>query len=238
MVRLQGLLTQAQIMYAAGQGAKIVLPAIVILWSASTLSRMTSNRSVEGAATVTPYEFKNHRLYTGDCLAQLFVAEAEETPGATQSNSLALTIKMLPTAVFLLAAVLSFATGSSFGTMGILLPIVITVTHALLGGDSGAVLATNPILLASVGGVLAGAVFGDHCSPISDTTILSSQACACDHIEHVLTQLPYALLVAVVTILLGTLPLGWGVSVWVLLPLQVVALVAVLMLFGQRPEAS
>jgi len=236
MVRLQSLLSQAEIVQAAAQGAKIVLPAIAILWCASTLSRMTSNRSIEGAATTTPYEFEDHRLYTGDFLAQLFVAEAEGSADAGTSDSLALTAKLLPTGIFLLAAILSFATGSSFGTMGILLPIVITVTHALLSSQGGAIDPAHPILLASVGGVLAGAVFGDHCSPISDTTILSSQSCVCDHMAHVVTQLPYAMLVGGLTIVLGTLPLGWGVSVWMLLPLQLVGLVGVLLVVGRRVE--
>ncbi len=238
LTRAQSLLTSEQILQAAGQGAKIVLPAIIILWCASTLSRMTSNRSVDGVAATTEYEFKEQRLYTGDFLAQIFVSGAEESSKGEPSGSLALTAKLLPTAVFLLAAVLSFATGSSFGTMGILLPIVVTITHALLTAGSGGVLPTDPILLGAVGGVLAGAVFGDHCSPISDTTILSSQSCACDHMAHVLTQLPYAFLVGCVTVGLGTLPLGWGVSVWVLLPLQIVALVGFLLLIGKRVVVS
>ena len=120
--------------------------------------------------------------------------------------------------------------------MGIMLPIVVTLTHALLSAEGAMVAATNPIVLASVGSVLAGAVFGDHCSPISDTTILSSQSCACDHVAHVVTQLPYALLVAAVSVIFGTLPLGWGVSVWLLLPLQAVALFAVLAMAGQKVE--
>jgi len=238
MARWQSLLTQSQILQAVGQGAKLMLPALAILWCASTLSRMTSNRSVEGAATTTPFEFEETRLYTGDFLAQLFVTETEGPAGAESNDSFALTTKLLPTAVFLLAAVLSFATGSSFGAMGILLPIVITVTHALLSSLGGAIDPNNPILLASVGGVLAGAVFGDHCSPISDTTILSSQSCGCDHMAHVVTQLPYAMVVGGLTVLLGTLPLGWGVSVGVLLPLQLAGLVCVLLVVGRRVEES
>lgn len=238
LTRAQSLLTSEQILQAAGQGAKIVLPAIIILWCASTLSRMTSNRSVDGVAATTEYEFKDQRLYTGNFLAQIFVSGTEDSAKGKSSSSLALTAKLLPTAVFLLAAVLSFATGSSFGTMGILLPIVVTITHALLTAGSGSILPNDPILLGAVGGVLAGAVFGDHCSPISDTTILSSQSCACDHMAHVLTQLPYAFLVGCVTVGLGTLPLGWGVSVWVLLPLQIVALVGFLLLIGKRVVVS
>lgn len=235
LARIQRLVAWPQLLQAAGQGARIVLPAIAILWSASALSRMTGSRSVEGAPTVASYEFKDHRLYTGDFLAQSFLASedsgvdsADRTPG--------IKAKLLPTIVFLLAAFLSFATGTSFGTMGIMLPIVVTLTHALLSAEGAMVAATNPLVLASVGSVLAGAVFGDHCSPISDTTILSSQSCACDHVAHVVTQLPYALLVGAVSVIFGTLPLGWGVSVWLLLPLQAVALFALLAIAGQKVE--
>ncbi len=235
LARIQRLVAWPQLLQAAGQGARIVLPAIAILWSASALSRMTGSRSVEGAPTVASYEFKDHRLYTGDFLAQSFLAS--EDTGIDSADGLpGMKVKLLPTVVFLLAAFLSFATGTSFGTMGIMLPIVVTLTHALLSSQGAMVAATNPILLASVGSVLAGAVFGDHCSPISDTTILSSQSCACDHVAHVVTQLPYALLVAAVSVIFGTLPLGWGVSVWLLLPLQVIALFAVLAIAGQKVE--
>ena len=236
MARVQSLATGPQLVEAAGKGARIVLPAIAILWCATGLSRMTGSKSAEGSLSETPYEFKDHRLYTGDFLANALLAEPDAESG--DESSPRMMAKLLPTVVFLMGAVLSFATGTSFGTMGILLPIVITLSHVLLSGGDGSVAATHPILLASVGGVLAGAVFGDHCSPISDTTILSSQACACDHIAHVVTQMPYAILVGMVSIVCGTLPLGWGVSVWVLLPLQVVTLYVLLTILGKETIAE
>lgn len=235
---VQRLATEKEIMRAMGQGAKVVLPAIAILWCASSLSRMTGSRAVDGTMSTTPYEFKSHRLYTGEFLTQFLVAEEDDTGPSASSDKLTTFTRLMPTTVFILAALLSFATGTSFGTMGILLPIVVSLTHSLLGGDSGELPVGNAILLASVGGVLAGAVFGDHCSPISDTTILSSQASGCDHMAHVITQLPYALLVGTITILFGTLPLGWGFSVWLLLPLQVVALCVVMAFFGRDSETS
>ena len=236
LAMVQRLANEKEIIRAMGQGAKVVLPAIAILWCASALSRMTGSRSVEGAMSATPYEFKSHRLYTGEFLTQFLVTEEDDTGPSFASGSLTTFTRLMPTTVFVLAAILSFATGTSFGTMGILLPIVVSLTHSLLGSHGGDIPAGNPILLASVGGVLAGAVFGDHCSPISDTTILSSQACGCDHMAHVITQLPYALLVAGVTIICGTLPLGWGVSVWLLLPLQVVALGIIVTFMGRDAE--
>ena len=210
MAFAQRLATEKQLIKAVGQGAKIVLPAIAILWFASSLSRMTGSRSVDGHISTTPFEFKDHRLYTGDYLTQFLIDAESQEEAAGGPKSLTLFTRLLPTTVFVLAAILSFATGTSFGTMGILLPIVISLAHSLLGTEGADLSATNPILLASVGGVLAGAVFGDHCSPISDTTILSSQASGCEHMAHVVTQLPYALLVGAVAILLRHFALGLG----------------------------
>jgi Na+/H+ antiporter NhaC len=107
-------------------------------------------------------------------------------------------IQLLPVLVFLTSAAMSFATGTSWGTMAILLPLVIPLTVAL-GGDAGFAGGSHyTVLLGVISSVLAGSIFGDHCSPISDTTVLSSTASGCDHVDHVRTQLPYALIVAVV----------------------------------------
>ena len=110
---------------------------------------------------------------------------------------------LLPALVFLVSALVSFATGTSWGTMGILFPIVVPLAHGLAPGS-------DPVMLGAISSILAGSVFGDHCSPISDTTIMSSLACSCDHIDHVRTQLPYAVLVAAVGTLLGDLACGLG----------------------------
>ena len=101
---------------------------------------------------------------------------------------------LLPALTFLIAAMMSFATGTSWATMAILMPLVIPLANALgLEAQLDAAQAST-VLLGTISSVLAGAVFGDHCSPISDTTILSSMASGCDHVDHVRTQLPYALL--------------------------------------------
>ena len=93
----------------------------------------------------------------------------------------------LPAAVFALAAFLSFSTGTAWGTFGILIPIIVPVAQAL-----------DPnLVVVSLAATLAGSVFGDHCSPISDTTILSSAGAGCSHIEHVATQIPYAWVCAI-----------------------------------------
>ena len=117
---------------------------------------------------------------------------------------------VVPAIIFVLAAATAFATGSSWGTMGILMPLVIPLVWAVLVQNGMDGPTHYHILYSSVSCVLAGSVWGDHCSPISDTTILSSMASGCDHIEHVRTQLPYALTVGTVAILFGTLPAGFG----------------------------
>jgi Na+/H+ antiporter NhaC len=232
LCRLQRLLPPMEVLEAAAQGARVVIPAVVILWSASSISRMTGNKSVDGLPSTTPYEYQDHRLYTGDFLKDVLVGTATDENGSPTEPRFS--AQLLPTVVFLLSSVVAFCTGTSFGTMGILLPMVVPLAYTLISAEGQLVDANNPLLLCSIGGVLAGAVFGDHCSPISDTTVLSSQSSGCDHIAHVWTQMPYAVSVATVSILLGTIPLGWGLSVWVLLPAQLAVLVFILLLAGRR----
>lgn len=141
----------------------------------------------------------------------------------------------LPALVFITAAATAFATGSSWGAMAILMPLVIPLTWAVIQQDSSA--ASMHIMYSATASVLCGAVWGDHCSPISDTTILSSLASGCDHIEHVRTQMPYAIVVGVVSILVGSIPVAFGMSWWLGLLIGAAVLVAILRLFGKRvPE--
>ncbi|MDJ0654297.1 MAG: Na+/H+ antiporter NhaC family protein [Xanthomonadales bacterium] len=143
---------------------------------------------------------------------------------------------IVPTLVFLLAAGTAFATGSSWSTMGILMPLVIPLTWAVIGGAEGFAGGQAHVLYSTVSCVLAGAVWGDHCSPISDTTILSSMASGCDHIAHVRTQLPYALLVGMVCIVVAILPVGFGVPWWISMILAAGLLFAILRIAGQPRE--
>lgn len=110
---------------------------------------------------------------------------------------------LMPMLTFILAGAIAFATGSSWGTMAILYPLMLPATWAVCQTAGIPSDITYPIFFNVISCVLAGAVFGDHCSPISDTTILSSLATNCNHIDHVRTQLPYALTVGVVSIALG-----------------------------------
>jgi Na+/H+ antiporter NhaC len=143
---------------------------------------------------------------------------------------------IIPMLVFCLAAATGFATGSSWGAMGILMPLVLPLTWAILETNGVADASHYYILYSTVACVLAGSVWGDHCSPISDTTILSSLASSCDHIEHVRTQLPYAFLVGIVAIGAGTLPTGFGFPWWLSMILSMGLLLGFLMLFGHKTE--
>ena len=120
----------------------------------------------------------------------------------------------LPAVIFVLAAFTAFSTGSSWGAMGILLPLVLPLCWAIMSMEGLTAGEDYFILYSSVSGVLAGAVWGDHCSPISDTTVMSSLSAGCDHIEHVRTQLPYALLAGAAALGAGTLPTSFGLPWW------------------------
>ena len=143
---------------------------------------------------------------------------------------------LLPTLTFIVAGVMAFATGTSWATMAVLMPLVIPLSHALAQNAGLPLAESDPILMGVVGAVLAGAVFGDHCSPISDTTVLSSMASACDHLDHVKTQLPYALSAAGIAIVLGILPTSLGVPPAVALLAGLVAAVLLVRLIGSRIE--
>ena len=177
-----------------------MVPAIMILTFAWTLSGITM-----------------------DLGAKVFVAEF------VRINASGLTW-LLPAIVFVIAIGLAFSTGTSWGTFGILLPIVCAVFPG--GGE---------LMIISISACLAGAVCGDHCSPISDTTIMASAGAQCNHINHVSTQLPYALTVAAVSFV-AFLFAGLIKTWWIALPVSIVAMVVVLIIMktvmtGKKEEA-
>lgn len=131
----------------------------------------------------------------------------------------------LPTAVFLVACGVSFATGTSFGTMTILVPLAVPLGSALGQGDPA-------VLAMTASSVLAGACFGDHLSPVSDTTVLSSVGSQVDVVTHARTQAPYGLLAGAAAVLFGTVPAAFGVPVWALVPIGLAALAGFLWLVG------
>lgn len=140
----------------------------------------------------------------------------------------------IPTLTFLIAAATSFATGTSWGTMAILMPLVMPLSWTIATSAGLSTVMTENVFLGTVSGVLAGAIFGDHCSPISDTTVMSSMASACDHVDHVKTQLPYAVTVGVVCVLAGSIPTGFGFPPAISLILAAVILTLLLRFIGKK----
>lgn len=178
------------LMECVPEGFKAMVPAIMILACAWTLKAMTDSLG-----------------------AKIFISQLVEGSAGTFQA-------FLPAIIFLVAVGLSFATGTSWGTFGILIPIVLSVFSA-----------DNPLTIVSISACMAGAVCGDHCSPISDTTIMASAGAQCDHINHVSTQLPYALTVAGVSavsyVIAGFIP-SWYVALPVSLALMIGTLVIIL----------
>ena len=135
---------------------------------------------------------------------------------------------LLPSLIFILGSIISFATGSAYGTMGILMPLAVPLAFSL-----------NPdiaYIVVSTSAVLTGAIFGDHCSPISDTTILSSMGAGCNHIAHVRTQMPYALFVGGITIVCGYIPAALGVPAYIILPLALLIMFIIIQLIGKKVD--
>ncbi len=180
------VITFKEAMDCVPEGFKAMVPPILILTFAWTLSGLT-----------------------GLLGADVFVAGLMEGAASGLMN-------LLPAIIFLVAIGLSFSTGTSWGTFGILIPIVVSVFSA-----------DSEILIIGISACLAGAVCGDHCSPISDTTIMASAGAKCNHINHVSTQLPYALTVAAVSFV-AYIVAGFVQSWYIMLPAALVAMVAVL----------
>ncbi|MBO6052410.1 MAG: sodium:proton antiporter, partial [Clostridia bacterium] len=134
-----------------------------------------------------------------------------------------LPLGLLPVLIFVIAALMSFSMGTSWGTFGMLIPIITMICSAEGAGA---------YLIPALGATLAGSIYGDHCSPISDTTILSSTGSECPHIRHVETQLPYATLVAAVCAV-GYLISGLTLTPWIALPVCLVILIAAVLLLNR-----
>ncbi len=186
------VLSFSQCMDCLPSGFKAMVPAILILTFAWTLKAMTDSL---GAAE--------------------FVATAMEQSAGKLVN-------FLPAIIFLVGCFLAFSTGTSWGTFGILIPIVVAVFAS-----------SNPqLMVISISACMAGAVCGDHCSPISDTTIMASAGAQCNHVNHVATQLPYALVAAGVSFITYVVA-GFAQNPWLPLPIGILLLLACLMAIKQ-----
>ena len=160
---------------------------------------------------------------TGELGAAAYIHSLMEVVPATLA-------KLLPAIIFVVACVLAFATGTSWGTFGILIPIVLAMFDE-----------TDPLMIVGISACLAGAVCGDHCSPISDTTIMSSAGAECEHVNHVSTQLPYAIYVAAVSfvcfIIAGFIP-NWYVMLPVSVGIMIGSLILVKFIFKIKPVTA
>ncbi len=141
---------------------------------------------------------------------------------------------VFPAGLFLISCLVSFSTGSSWSTMSIVLPNTVFLAHAI-GGDSA--IGAEAMTIMSIGAVLEGSIFGDHCSPISDTTILSSTATGSDHVDHVRTQFPYAATTMVLALALGYVPVAAGLPVGLALAFALGAVALVVWVIG-RPVTA
>jgi len=200
----QGILTLEEGMEAWMEGAKSMFMALIVLCLAWGI---------------------------GDVVGQL---KAADVVGRLIQGRLS--PSMLPALLFVTAAAMSFATGTAWGTMGIMFPLSIPLAVEMNTGAS--VITGGPVpieaLHMAIGAILTGAIFGDHCSPISDTTILSAIACSVDLMDHVTTQIPYALVVGVIAVVLGYIPAGMGVPTSLCFLAGSIACVAVLWFAGSR----
>ena len=192
----------SECMGCLSDGFKAMVPAILILTFAWTLKGMTDSLG-----------------------AKVFIADIVNTSAASFVN-------LLPAIIFLIAVGLSFATGTSWGTFGILIPIVISAFNGF----------GSEITIIAISACMAGAVCGDHCSPISDTTIMASAGAQCNHLNHVSTQLPYAMTVAAVSFV-SYIIAGFVQNVFIVLPLAIVLMIATLLIIkkvtaNQVPKAA
>lgn len=142
--------------------------------------------------------------------------------------------RFLPALTFILSAVIAFSTGTSYGTMAIVFPLVIPLAHQLNILHEMPEMLSNQIMFSTMGSVLAGSVLGDHCSPISDTTLFSALSTASDHLHHVKTQLPYALTVGIISVVIGYLPMGFGFSPLISITLSIVLMALIVRFVGRK----
>lgn len=139
---------------------------------------------------------------------------------------------LVPSLIFVCCCLISFASGS-YGCMFMVMPMAIPIASAVVGAEN--LTGDSSFLLLCVASVLSGSIFGDHCSPMTDCTVLAALGSGCNIMEHVRTQLPYAMTVAAVTIVFGTLLTALGVGVWLSLALGCAAMAALLLVIGKKP---
>lgn len=222
---------------------------VALLWSSFTgcivaAALALSQRLLDLTETVTAWVNGTKSMVTAFiilvlawCIGKVCV-ELHTADYLVHHLSSILSPRFLPMIVFILAMGISFSTGTSWGTMSILTPIVIPLVYGTARAAGLSPDAAEPVLLSSIAAILSGAVFGDHCSPISDTTIMSSMASGADHIDHVRTQLPYALTVGAASLLFGYLLTALGLNIFISLVLASATLALTVRFLGKPCEIN
>ncbi|EJP6544813.1 Na+/H+ antiporter NhaC family protein [Campylobacter upsaliensis] len=141
---------------------------------------------------------------------------------------------ILPATIFAFASLISFAIGTSYGTMGVLMPLAVPLAFEVAKLNGLESEALHHYMVLNISCVLTGAIFGNHCSPISDNVILSSMSAKCDHMEHVRTQIPYALFICAISLFTGYIPTALGLGVWLVLPLNFILITLLLRIIGKK----
>lgn len=141
---------------------------------------------------------------------------------------------ILPATIFAFASATSFAIGTSYGTMGILMPLAVPLAYKIAELNGMDAATAHHYMVINISCVLTGAIFGNHCSPIADNVILSSMSARCDHMEHVKTQIPYAFFICALALITGYIPVALGLSVWLVLPLNFLLIIFLLRLIGKK----
>jgi len=219
----------SSILYGALAG--LILAVAISVVSKTLKLRMAMNAALDGMSRMFPaIVILTLAWALSEATQKLMLGEVV----SSQLQSRSFDPIYLPLAVFGAACLVSFATGTSWGTMGILCPVAVEVAAKLCGDLP--IEQARPLFYSAVGAVLAGAIFGDHCSPISDTTVLSSLASSCTLERHVWTQLPYALLAALVSVAAGhVLCNTYGQPWWVGILAGIAALLLIMWIVGRRP---
>nr|AUN35779.1 Na+/H+ antiporter [uncultured bacterium] len=212
-----------------------VAAVIVAAFSRSASVRQSMDAWAAGAKSMF---FAALLLVLAWSVATLCDAEHLNTVGfLIESAQGRLDATWIPSLAFLFAGAVAFATGSSWTTVGLLLPLFVPMTYFTLVGEKD-VDPNHFLMLGTIGATMAGTIFGSHCSPLSESTIFAAAACGSDHLDHVVTQAPYAITVALVSLAFGYIPIGFGHSPLIVMPFGLIVMYLVVEFVGRSTSEA